>query len=74
MGQAWQKKGKRVSRGTKSEMSTTKGQSRERGRVNPGTSGMKEGVSKPCHEGCHYVPQFIKQQSFNTSMTVLNLF
>lgn len=26
MGQAWQKKGKRVSRGTKSEMSTTKGQ------------------------------------------------
>lgn len=51
MGQAWQKKGKRVGRGTKSEMSTTKGQSRERGRVNPGTSGMKEGVSKPCHEG-----------------------
>lgn len=29
MGQAWQQKGKHVSRGTKAEMSTTKGQKQQ---------------------------------------------
>lgn len=41
------KKGKNRSRGTDTEMSVTKGQ--EKGEATPGTSPVRDGVSKLCH-------------------------
>lgn len=60
------------SRGTDAKMSTSKGQDRGRGRVNKDKSTKTRWIqASPLVLTLR--PQFIRQQTFNTSMTALDL-